>query len=73
MRFFSKFFVILLFSSFNLRYQCDQISSFHFGGVAVLDYDTVVSKFELQSGYYIHFRSNTFGKGINPLSPPAMG
>ena len=32
----------------------------------------VVSKFELQSRYYAHFRTNTLEKGINPLIPPAI-
>ena len=28
----------------------------------------------LQSRYYVHFRANTLGKGMNPLIlPPAMG
>ena len=31
-------------------------------------------KFVLQSRYYVHFRANTLGKGMNPLIlPPAMG
>ena len=30
-----------------------------------LEYDILVSKFELQSGYYVHFRTNTFGKGMD--------
>ena len=34
----------------------------------------VVREFVLQSRYYIHFRANTLGKGMNPLIlPPAMG
>ena len=34
----------------------------------------VVRKFVLQSRYYVHFRANTLGKGMNPLIlPPAMG
>ena len=33
----------------------------------------VVREFVLQSRYYIHFRANTLGKGMNPLIlPPAM-
>ena len=35
----------------------------------VLDCD-VVSEFELQSCDYIHFRTNTLGKGMNSLIPP---
>ena len=34
----------------------------------------VVREFVLQSRYYIHFRANTLGKGMNPIIlPPAMG
>ena len=39
----------------------------------VLDSDIVVSKFELQSHYYIHFRKITIGKSMSPFIPPAMG
>ena len=34
---------------------------------------TVVSEFELQSRYYIRFRTNTLGKGMNSLILPLMG
>ena len=34
----------------------------------VLDYNIIVSKFELQPCYYIHFWTNTLGKGMNLLS-----
>ena len=39
------------------------------GGVMVkaLDCEIVVSEFELQSCYYIHFRTNTMEKGMNTL------
>ena len=33
----------------------------------------VESEFELQSHYYVHFRTNILGKGMNPLIIPAMG
>ena len=33
----------------------------------------VVSGFELQSRYYVHFRTNTLGKDMNPLIRPSMG
>ena len=33
----------------------------------------VIREFEIQSPYYVHFRTNTFGKGINPPFPLAMG
>ena len=32
-----------------------------------------VREFVLQSRYYVHFRANTLGKGMNPLILPAMG
>ena len=41
--------------------------------VKTMDYGIVVSKFVLQSRYYIHCRRNTLGKGMNPLILPAMG
>ena len=34
---------------------------------SVLDSNFVVSEFELQSCYYIHFRTNALEKGIKPL------
>ena len=39
----------------------------------VLDCYIIVSKFKLQSGYYFHFWTSIFGKGINPLIPLAVG
>ena len=41
--------------------------------VKAMDYEIVESKFELQSRYYVHFRANALGKGMNPLIFPAMG
>ena len=41
--------------------------------VQAMDCEIVVSEFELQSRYYVHFRADTLGKGINPLNLPAMG
>ena len=41
--------------------------------VKAMDYKIVISEFELQSRYYVHFRVNTFGKGMIPLILPAMG
>ena len=45
------------------------------GGVMVnvIDCGIVVNEFEFQSRYYVHFRINTLGKGMNPLILPAMG
>ena len=41
--------------------------------VKAMDCGIVVSEFVLQSRYYVHFRANTLGKGINPLILPDMG
>ena len=41
--------------------------------IKALDYGIVVSEFELQSRYYVHFRTNNLGKGMNPLILPALG
>ena len=41
--------------------------------VKAMDYGIVVREFVLQSCYYVHFRANTLGKGMNPLILPAMG
>ena len=38
-----------------------------------LDYGIVISKFELQSLYYVHFRTNTLEKSMKPRILPAMG
>ena len=41
--------------------------------VKAVDCGIVVREFALQSRYYIHFRANTLGKGMNLLILPAMG
>ena len=42
--------------------------------VKAMNCGIVVREFILQSRYYVHFRTNTLGKGMNPLIlPPAMG
>ena len=41
--------------------------------VKVMDSGIVKSVFVLQSRYYVHFQTNTLGKGMNPLILPAMG
>ena len=38
-----------------------------------MDSGIVVSEFELQSRYYVHFRTNTLEKGMNLLILLAMG
>ena len=40
--------------------------------VKAMDCGIVVREFVLQSHYYVHFRANTLGKGMNPLILPAM-
>ena len=37
-----------------------------------MDCVIVVSEFDLQSRYYVHFRTNTPRKGMNPILLPAM-
>ena len=41
--------------------------------VKALDCEIEESEFELQSRYYVLFRTNTLGKGMNPLILPAKG
>ena len=41
--------------------------------VKAMDCGIVVREFVLPSHYYVHFRENTLGKGMNPLILPAMG
>ena len=41
--------------------------------VKAMDCGIVVREFVLQLHYYVHFRANTLGKGMNPLILPAMG
>ena len=41
--------------------------------VKVMNCGIVVSDFVHQSRYYVNFRTNTLGKGMNPLILPAMG
>ena len=41
--------------------------------VKAMDSGIVEREFALQLRYYVHFRANTHGKGMNPLILPAMG
>ena len=41
--------------------------------VKAKDYGIIVSDFEIQFRYYIHFWTNTLGKGMNSLILPVMG
>ena len=38
----------------------------------MLDYDIIVSEFELQSRYYIHFETHTLRRGMRPFILPTM-
>ena len=38
----------------------------------VLDCNIVVSKFKLLLCYYVHFQTNTLGKGMNSLISPRL-
>ena len=64
--FFSKTSPLLIFPSFSLKL-------IHLCLVMAPSFDHL-REFVLQSRYYVHFRANTLGKGMNPLIlPPAMG
>ena len=41
--------------------------------VKAMDCGIVKREFELQPRYYIHFRTNTLGRGMNPFILSAMG
>ena len=41
--------------------------------VKAMNCGIVVCEFVLQSRYYVDFRANTLGKGMNPLILPAIG
>ena len=41
--------------------------------VKELDFEIVLRKFELQPRSYVHFRTNTIGKGMKPLILLSMG
>ena len=41
--------------------------------VKAMNFGIVVREFVLQSRYYVHFRANTLGKGMNPSYSPSYG
>ena len=41
--------------------------------VKAMECRIVACEFVLQSRYYVHFRANTLGKGMNPLILLSMG
>ena len=65
-------FKILQYYTSNIHFQflCFMAGCSRCVSVKAMDCRIVVSEFELQSCYYVHFRANTLGKGMNP---PAMG
>ena len=68
MELFNNFIRIIIYSNSKPYRGCPR-------GVMVkaMDCETVVSEFVLQSRYYVHFRENTLGKGMNPTYPPSYG
>ena len=82
---FFKIFFMFVFLSFSFSSYLSQfISTYqsflgHFRGcprdvmVKAMDCRIIVHEFVLQSRYYIHFRANTLGKGMNPPYPPRYG
>ena len=59
---------VLLYASFHIfTWECPP-------GVMVkaMDCGIVIREFVLQSSYYVHFRANTLGKGMNSLILPAV-
>ena len=57
----------------NVMFWDDQLSQRTYTMAKVLDCDIVVSDFELQSRYYVHYQTITLGKGMNALISPAIG
>ena len=39
----------------------------------VLDCNIIITEFELRSLYYVHFRTNTLAKGMDPFTLPTYG
>ena len=63
-----------IFSTLDLRSAYHQLGCPRGVMVKAMNCGIVVREFVLQSRYYVHFRANTLGKGMNPLIlPPAMG
>ena len=77
--FFFVFFIKILLLSFH-SYLFTQVFWAPYMGcprgvmVKAMNCGIVVREFIPQSRYYVYFRANTLGKGMNPLIlPPAMG
>ena len=54
----------------GVSYPSAEVQAVHSTAVADWAKDIVINKFKLQSCYYVHFRTNTLGKGMHPLIPP---
>ena len=71
--------IIMLYRNTKVKVHSTSGDTDYFGGcprgvmVKVMGCRIVVREFVLQSRYYVHFRANTVGKGMNPLILPAMG
>ena len=59
--------ILLYLKSFNKKTTFDFGESLCSVVASVRDCGIIVSKFELQSTYYVNFRINTQGKGMKPL------
>ena len=67
------YFCMIKWDKMRIHTSCSYVSTL--GGCVeanVLNCDIVVSEFELQSCYYVHFRTNALPKGINPPYPSAV-
>ena len=58
--------------SFLCQHLNDLIESYQIWLAKVLDCDIVLSEFEFQSRYYIHFPVNTLGKTLDSLMIPGL-
>ena len=71
--FFYFLFFLFLFLSWFFHFFFFFFFVLSFFNYLFMDYGIVVSESELQSHYYIHFRTNTLGKGMKPPYPPGYG
>ena len=56
-----------------LVYSCTQVGDPRSLLTNVLDFNIVVIEFKLKSRYFVHFRTNNLGNGMEPFILPAMG
>ena len=60
--------MLIIFENICLNHRC-LLGNPHDVVANVLNYDIVVSEFEIHSYFYIHFQTNTFDKGMNLFIP----